>query len=99
MLYAYHKKLVYFSTECIYSPNAYRGHVRELIKDLEKVKPSSIIDIIHSAESISINVSVKMPKKQKCSLCGFVSSNDVCKACVLLEKLNKGKAKILLVIS
>lgn len=50
VLYAYHKKLVYHSTECIYSPNAFRGHVRELIKDLEKVRPSTIIDIIHSAE-------------------------------------------------
>lgn len=50
VLYAYHKKLIYFSTECIYSPNAYRGYVRELIKDLEKVRPSSIVDIIHSAE-------------------------------------------------
>lgn len=50
VLYAYHKKLVYFSTECIYSPNAYRGHVRELIKDIEKVRPSTIVDIIHSAE-------------------------------------------------
>ena len=28
VLYAYHKKLDYFSTECIYSPFAYRGHVR-----------------------------------------------------------------------
>jgi len=33
VMYAYHKKLDYFATECIYSPNAYRGHVRELIKD------------------------------------------------------------------
>jgi cytoplasmic tRNA 2-thiolation protein 1 len=49
-MYAYHKKLEYFSTECIYSPTAYRGYVRELIKDLEKVRPSSVIDIIHSGE-------------------------------------------------
>jgi cytoplasmic tRNA 2-thiolation protein 1 len=38
VLYAYHKKLVYFSTECTYSPNAYRGHVRELIKNLEAIR-------------------------------------------------------------
>lgn len=50
VLYAYHKKLKYHSTECCYSPNAFRGNVRELIKDLEKIRPSSIIDIIHSAE-------------------------------------------------
>lgn len=50
VLYAHHKKLDYFSTECKYSPNAYRGNVRELIKNLEKIRPSSIIDIIHSGE-------------------------------------------------
>jgi hypothetical protein len=30
--------LDYFSTECIYSPNAYRGHARTFIKDLEKIR-------------------------------------------------------------
>lgn len=32
MLYAYFKHLDYFSTECIYSPNAYRGFAREFLK-------------------------------------------------------------------
>ncbi len=50
VLYAYYKNLDYFSTECIYSPNAYRGHVRTLIKDLERIRPSSILDIIHSGK-------------------------------------------------
>ena len=36
---------------------------------------------------------VKFPKKMNCVRCGFVSSNDLCKACVLLEGLNKGTAK------
>jgi cytoplasmic tRNA 2-thiolation protein 1 len=55
VMYAHFKKLDYFSTECIYAPNAYRGHVRELIKDLEKIRPSIITDIIHSAESIKVD--------------------------------------------
>ena len=38
VMYAYFKKLDYFSTECIYSPNAYRGHARAYIKDLEKIR-------------------------------------------------------------
>jgi len=94
VLYAYHKKLDYFSTECIYSPNAYRGHVRELIKDLEQIRPSAIMDIIHSAEQIDVGVKVKLPVKQTCTVCGYMSSNKVCKACGLLDGLNKGKAKI-----
>uniref|UniRef100_A0A7S3X9G6 Cytoplasmic tRNA 2-thiolation protein 1 n=1 Tax=Strombidinopsis acuminata TaxID=141414 RepID=A0A7S3X9G6_9SPIT len=94
VMYAHFKKLDYFSTECIYSPNAYRGYVREIIKDLEKVRPSTIIDIIHSAESLNIDTSnVKMPVKMNCTRCGFVSSNKLCKACILLEGLNKGKAR------
>ena len=95
VMYAYHKKLDYFSTECIYSPNAYRGYVRELIKDLEATRPSTIIDIIHSAESIKIDTAaVTMPTKMDCETCGYVSSNKMCKACVLLEGLNTGKAKL-----
>ena len=95
VMYAHFKKLDYFSTECIYSPNAYRGYVRELIKDLEQGRPSTIIDIIHSAESIKIDTeNVKMPVKKTCVKCGYISSNDVCKACVLLEGLNSGKAKV-----
>lgn len=41
--YAYFKKLDYFSTECIYSPNAYRGFAREFLKDLEAVRPAAIL--------------------------------------------------------
>lgn len=47
-MYAYFQKLVYFSTECVFAPNAYRGHTREFLKDLEKIRPSVIMDIIHS---------------------------------------------------
>ena len=47
-MYAYFKQLIYFSTECIYSPNAYRGYARGFLKDLEKIRPTAIIDIIHS---------------------------------------------------
>lgn len=52
VMYAYFKNLVYFSTECIYAPNAYRGHARAFLKDLEKIRPSSIIDIIHSGKNV-----------------------------------------------
>lgn len=50
VMYAHYKKLVYFSTECIYSPDAYRGHTREFLKEVERVRPSCILDIIHSGK-------------------------------------------------
>lgn len=98
VMYAYHKKLDYFSTECKYSPNAYRGYVRELIKDLELIRPSSVIDIIHSGEQITLKTQAKTPQKLKCERCGFIASNKLCKACILLEGLNKNKKKVVLEI-
>jgi cytoplasmic tRNA 2-thiolation protein 1 len=53
VLYAHHKKLDYFSTECIYSPEAFRGSARTLIKNLERVRPSAILDIVRSGEDIA----------------------------------------------
>ena len=192
VLYAHHKKLDYFSTECIYSPEAFRGSARALIKNLERVRPSAILDIVRSGEDMARLVpgyedscrgdcggahhttaaaeeeeggcgnsagrtgggemarmeemlqktekaqedglereivlpkatrqrtlpdgSVKLPlrtkkdkgqaagsKKQpakqtmgECERCGYLSSQKVCKACVLLEGLNKNKAKVAL---
>ncbi|KAK1767820.1 adenine nucleotide alpha hydrolases-like protein [Phialemonium atrogriseum] len=53
VLYAHHKKLDYFCTECIYSPEAFRGSARSLIKDLEKVRPTAILDIVRSGEDMA----------------------------------------------
>ncbi|KAF0479654.1 Cytoplasmic tRNA 2-thiolation protein 1 [Gigaspora margarita] len=121
VMYAYFKKLDYFSTECIYSPNAYRGHVRTFIKDLESIRPSAIIgndiynvlkkktknylvylfnvfcyykDIIHSGEAFEIKEGVKLPVQGICKRCGYMSSNELCKACMLLEGLNRGLPKL-----
>lgn len=53
VLYAHHKKLEYFSTECIYSPEAFRGSARALVKNLEKVRPSAILDLVRSGEDMA----------------------------------------------
>ncbi|EIE84697.1 cytoplasmic tRNA 2-thiolation protein 1 [Rhizopus delemar RA 99-880] len=83
VMYAYFKKLDYFSTECIYSPNAYRGYARTFLKDLESVRPSAII-------AFEIKSDTKMPTSMTCTRCGYMSSNSICKACMLLEGLNRG---------
>jgi len=173
VLYAHHKKLDYFSTECIYSPEAFRGSARTLIKDLEKIRPSSILDIVKSGEDMALLVPPEVnggtkkpaaaavaaeddtpggcgsqngrssggemaemekklaedeiatsreteiqlpaaaaPKKKtknpdksrtpkqvkvqsmgKCERCGYISSQKICKACSLLEGLNKNRPK------
>lgn len=175
VLYAHHKRLDYFSTECIYSPEAFRGSARTLIKNLERVRSSAILDVVRSGEDMArlvpneisggevcngnrtksltaldeevegaggcgsangrtsggemaemekklqedenaagmeINITPKrhspeisadpkrkakkLPRQQmgQCIRCGYLSSQAVCKACILLEGLNKGRPKL-----
>ena len=175
--YALHKGLDYFTTECIYSPEAFRGSARTLIKNLEKVRPSAILDVVRSGEDMARLVPEKVAgvgeggkdivvvegeaegaggcgsangrtsggemadmEKQllenekaqgnetevtlrgqrhdrncknsshklrklsrqqmgKCTRCGYLSSQDVCKACMLLEGLNKNRPKTQIQVS
>ncbi|KAI9791334.1 MAG: nucleotidyltransferase [Candelina submexicana] len=189
VLYAHHKKLDYFSTECVYSPEAFRGSARALIKNLERVRPSAILDIVRSGEDMAklvptevcgtgtcngaglgenvvgeeegtggcgsangrssggemasmeqklkedaaaegreveviapvvkgqrhdrnigaggrstssgkkqslAKTSRKLPRQQmgKCARCGYLSSQEICKACMLLEGLNRNRPKM-----
>jgi len=190
VLYAHHKRLDYFSTECVYSPEAFRGSARTLIKNLERVRPSAILDVVRSGEDMARLVPVegggltgcagrgatagagedgeeeggggcgsangrssggemvemerrlvgdevaegrevevtspkpggqthdriegnsksgkvsnkkpsgrvgrKLPKQQmgQCTRCGYLSSQEICKACMLLEGLNKNRPRM-----
>jgi cytoplasmic tRNA 2-thiolation protein 1 len=73
VLYAHHKKLDYFTTECLYSPEAFRGSARSLIKNLERVRPSAILDVVRSGEDMAKLVpedvtGISQCKSQKVSL-------------------------------
>jgi cytoplasmic tRNA 2-thiolation protein 1 len=70
VLYAHHKKLDYFSTECVYSPEAFRGTARGLIKNLEKVRPSAILDIVRSGEDMARLVAVDRGSSCLCNDAG-----------------------------
>ncbi|TNN09351.1 Cytoplasmic tRNA 2-thiolation protein isoform 1 [Schistosoma japonicum] len=94
VMYAHMHKLDYFSTECRYAPQAYRGHVRSFIKELERIRPRTIIDIIASGERMAIRGDVKMPQKNACRKCGCISSQPICQACILLTQLNSGLPQI-----
>ncbi|KAJ5231778.1 Cytoplasmic tRNA 2-thiolation protein 1 [Penicillium citrinum] len=162
VLYAHHRQLDYFTTECIYSPEAFRGSARTLVKDLEKIRPSSILDIVKSGEDMAALVprdttqngksasstaaveeesaggcgsqngrssggemaamekqlteneaaqsnetEIRLPQNNgakhfkpiksqtlgHCERCGYISSQKVCKACTLLEGLNRNRPK------
>lgn len=56
------------------------------------VRPSAILNIIQAAESMRFKTSAgdNMPQPGKCERCGYISSQKVCKACLLLDGLNRG---------
>lgn len=66
VLYAHHKKLDYFTTECIYSPEAFRGSARSLIKNLERIRPSAILDVVRSGEDMAILVPGEVTGSGQC---------------------------------
>ena len=98
VLYAHFKKLDYFTTECTYSKEAFRGNARTLLKDLESVRPSSIADTVFSGEHLIIEAGASAPMnaQKTCEKCGYITSQRLCRACVLLESLNSGKPKVAL---
>lgn len=89
VLYAHYKKLEYFSTECTYSKDAFRGHFKELMKDMMTLKPGIIVDIIKNASSLELKKNQRTSVKRTCQKCGEVSSNKICKSCFFVEDLKK----------
>lgn len=47
-----------------------------------------------SGETIKVNETAKTPSLTRCTQCNYVSSQEVCKACILLEGLNKGLPRL-----
>jgi len=58
------------------------------------MRPRAILDIIKSGENFRISTTTKMPEQGKCERCGYISSQRLCKACVLLDGLNRGLPKL-----
>lgn len=93
-MYAYFKKLLYFSTECTYAPGAFRGHTRTFLKDLECLSPEYILRIIESGDKFAHMV----PRAAKevngvgvCEECGAMSAGRLCKACMIVQALEEGR--------
>uniref|UniRef100_A0A8R1HX67 Cytoplasmic tRNA 2-thiolation protein 1 n=1 Tax=Caenorhabditis japonica TaxID=281687 RepID=A0A8R1HX67_CAEJA len=94
VMYARTNQLEYFYTECIYAPNAYRGYARKYVRDLEKVHPKAILDLIRSGEKLAVRKEVEMPTLKTCERCGYMTSQKLCKACLLIEGLNTGNTDL-----
>ncbi|CAI5447416.1 unnamed protein product [Caenorhabditis angaria] len=94
VMYARVNQLEYFYTECIYAPNSYRGFARIYVRNLEKAQPRAILDLIRSGEKLAVRQEVEMPKLMTCQRCGYITSQKLCKACLLIEGLNSGNTDL-----
>ncbi|NWR62992.1 CTU1 protein, partial [Bucorvus abyssinicus] len=54
VLYAHFRGLDYVSTECVYAPQAYRGHARALLKDLEATRATTVAALGHSGRRLAV---------------------------------------------
>ncbi|RDL39467.1 Cytoplasmic tRNA 2-thiolation protein 1 [Venustampulla echinocandica] len=95
VLYAHHKKLDYFSTECLYSPEAFRGSARSLIKNLERVRPTAILDVVRSGEDMAKLVPDEVTggshcKSQKVSLSSADDEDEAAGGCGSTSGRNSG---------
>jgi cytoplasmic tRNA 2-thiolation protein 1 len=103
VLYARHAKLDYVSTECSYSPGAYRGFAREFLKDLEALRSNVIGDILESAQGWRVSGGgggggggAEVKAIRACARCGFATSAGLCQACLLLAGLAVGRPRLAL---
>jgi cytoplasmic tRNA 2-thiolation protein 1 len=87
--------LTYLCSNCFFRFRLFasllcRNYARELVKDLERVAPQALLQTILSAEAFQVSARVTAVSAQKgvCSRCGYISSQSVCKACLLVEELN-----------
>ncbi|XP_070081006.1 cytoplasmic tRNA 2-thiolation protein 1-like isoform X2 [Equus przewalskii] len=94
VLYAHFRRLDYFSEECVYAPEAFRGHARHLLKLLEAARPSAVLDLVHSAERLALAPAARPPAPGACSRCGALASRALCQACALLDGLNRGRPRL-----
>ncbi len=93
VLYAFYRQLDYFATECVYAPDSHRSAARELLSEVAAVRKSVTLDVIGAAEAMRFpNANGKGALIQgECERCGYITSQRLCKACVLTLGLSNGE--------
>ena len=90
MLYAIVKNIEFHDGECPYSTRALRGVFRNIVDDLEYRNPGTRHSILNSYDNIKDLLLSRYPPVvlKNCSRCGEPTSQQLCKACVLKDRLS-----------
>ena len=89
--YAFIKGLLDSFNECPNAPQAFRANVRDMLNDLEQKNPGTKYSIVNSF----LQTLPFLKEKFKggviniCAKCSEPAANDVCNACIYLEKLSE----------
>lgn len=88
-LYAILKNIKYHDGECPYAVNALRGDFKEVIDNLEYKHPGTRHSILNSYDVIKNMLITKYPPAElnKCEKCGEPTSQNICKACILKNRI------------
>jgi hypothetical protein len=65
---------------------------------LQAARPRAILDLVHSAEVMAFGTAageaLAATQPRSCARCGYLTSQELCKACVLLQGLNQGMPRL-----
>lgn len=100
VLYAHYLKLRYFSTECTYSVDAYRGVSREFIRKLQSFDYKYSFNMILAAQELNLGAQSTHSNPnyiaRKCTICGYISSSTICNGCNLVNALKHDNPNLIL---
>jgi uncharacterized protein (TIGR00269 family) len=90
-LYAYLKGIKFQSISCPYVTTSLRNDIRNMLNRLEEKHPGIKYIIYRSAQKIrsSLKSTLKKFELKTCTLCGEVTTNDVCKVCTIIKEFYK----------
>ncbi|MGB9960461.1 MAG: TIGR00269 family protein [Candidatus Bathyarchaeales archaeon] len=88
-LFAYIKKVKFQTVPCPYASEALRNDIRFFLNRMEEKHPGIKFTIFNSAEKIRLALEKIVAKEnlKECSLCGEPTTQELCKACEMLQKI------------
>ena len=89
VLYAFANNLGYHSYPCPYSSSAMRNDIRLFLSEMEKKRPSTLLNIVKMHDSLIeyFPHSSNLEPPYLCRKCNEISTREICPVCQILETL------------
>lgn len=88
LIYAIINKIDFSDLQCPYAGLSFRSKIRNFINELEEEHAGIKFSIVRGYARVLPYFKVEVSKIKKCRLCNEPSSNEICNACRLLERIN-----------